>query len=263
MGPDLMEQMRSQAERFGAELRTEDVERIDLSGEVKTVVANGVEHKARAVILAMGAAARYLGVPGEETLRGRGVSACATCDGFFFRDQDIAVIGGGDSAMEEATFLTRFAKSVTIIHRREEFRASKIMLERARANDKIKWLTNKFDDLALEVPGDRCGERGFGLAVELGDGGDNFVEVGRSKGQSAQDHPEPVRRSGGGGWAKPPKNGAGRVGFSTGTPLLGWLPRSDQWEVITARTQRPSCRHASRPIGGCWSVSCLPSSSWV
>ncbi|TDD83752.1 thioredoxin-disulfide reductase [Saccharopolyspora karakumensis] len=143
MGPDLMEQMRSQAERFGAELRTEDVERIDLSGDVKTVVAGGVEHEARAVILAMGAAARYLGVPGEETLLGRGVSACATCDGFFFRDQDIAVIGGGDSAMEEATFLTRFAKSVTIIHRRDEFRASKIMLERARANEKIKWLTNK------------------------------------------------------------------------------------------------------------------------
>jgi thioredoxin reductase (NADPH) len=143
MGPDLMEQMRLQAERFGAELRTEDVESVDLSGDVKTVVANGVEHKARAVILAMGAAARYLGIPGEETLLGRGVSACATCDGFFFRDQDIAVIGGGDSAMEEATFLTRFAKSVTIIHRRDEFRASKIMLERARANEKIKWLTNK------------------------------------------------------------------------------------------------------------------------
>lgn len=151
MGPDLMEQMRSQAQRFGAELRTEDVERIDLSGDVKTVVANGVEHKARAVILAMGAAARYLDVPGEETLLGRGVSACATCDGFFFRDQDIAVIGGGDSAMEEATFLTRFAKSVTIIHRRDEFRSSKIMLERARANEKIKWLTNKAVD---EVQGE-------------------------------------------------------------------------------------------------------------
>ncbi|GAA4611210.1 thioredoxin-disulfide reductase [Saccharopolyspora hordei] len=143
MGPDLMEQMRSQAERFGAELRAEDVERLDLTGEVKTVLANGVEYRAKAVILAMGAAARYLGVPGEERLLGHGVSACATCDGFFFRDQDIAVVGGGDSAMEEATFLTRFARSVTIIHRRDEFRASKIMLERARGNDKIKWLTNK------------------------------------------------------------------------------------------------------------------------
>ncbi|MEV5536935.1 thioredoxin-disulfide reductase [Saccharopolyspora shandongensis] len=151
MGPDLMQEMRSQAERFGAELRAEDVERLDLSGEVKTVLANGVEYRAKAVILAMGAAARYLGVPGEERLLGRGVSACATCDGFFFRDQDIAVIGGGDSAMEEATFLTRFARSVTIIHRREEFRASKIMLERARANEKIKWLTNK---AITEVIGD-------------------------------------------------------------------------------------------------------------
>ncbi|SDW30027.1 thioredoxin reductase (NADPH) [Saccharopolyspora shandongensis] len=151
MGPDLMQEMRSQAERFGAELRAEDVERLDLTGQVKTVLANGVEYRAKAVILAMGAAARYLGVPGEERLLGRGVSACATCDGFFFRDQDIAVIGGGDSAMEEATFLTRFARSVTIIHRRGEFRASKIMLERARANEKIKWLTNK---AVTEVIGD-------------------------------------------------------------------------------------------------------------
>ncbi|GAA4865231.1 thioredoxin-disulfide reductase [Saccharopolyspora cebuensis] len=142
MGPDLMDQMRQQAERFGAELRAEDVERLDLAGDVKTVLANGVEYRAKAVILAMGAAARYLGVPGEEALLGRGVSACATCDGFFFRDQDIAVVGGGDSAMEEATFLTRFARSVTIIHRRDEFRASRIMLDRARANDKIQWRTN-------------------------------------------------------------------------------------------------------------------------
>ncbi|UYP19013.1 thioredoxin-disulfide reductase [Rhodococcus sp. Z13] len=142
MGPELMDQMREQALRFGANLRTEDVEEIDLTGEVKTVVANGETYSARAVILAMGAEPRYLGVPGEERLLGRGVSACATCDGFFFRDQDIAVIGGGDSAMEEATFLTRFARSVTLIHRREEFRASKIMLERARANEKIRFVTN-------------------------------------------------------------------------------------------------------------------------
>ncbi|MCP3799494.1 thioredoxin-disulfide reductase [Allokutzneria sp. A3M-2-11 16] len=142
MGPDLMEQMRAQAERFGAELRAEDVEELDLTGEIKTVLANGVRYQARSVVLAMGAAARYLHVPGEQALLGHGVSACATCDGFFFRDQDIAVVGGGDSAMEEATFLTRFAKSVTIIHRREEFRSSRIMLERARANEKIKWLTN-------------------------------------------------------------------------------------------------------------------------
>ncbi|TQM81970.1 thioredoxin reductase (NADPH) [Saccharothrix saharensis] len=142
MGPDLMEQMREQAKRFGAELRAEDVEAVELDGPVKYVTANGKRYAARAVILAMGAAARYLHVPGEQELLGRGVSACATCDGFFFRDQDIAVIGGGDSAMEEATFLTRFARSVTVIHRREEFRASKIMLERARSNEKIKWLLN-------------------------------------------------------------------------------------------------------------------------
>ncbi|HEX7659433.1 MAG TPA: thioredoxin-disulfide reductase [Pseudonocardiaceae bacterium] len=142
MGPDLMEQMRAQAERFGAELRPEDVESVELAGDVKYVTVNGERFAARAVILAMGAAARYLHVPGEQQLLGHGVSACATCDGFFFRDQDIAVVGGGDSAMEEATFLTRFARSVTIIHRRAEFRASRIMLERARANEKIHWRTN-------------------------------------------------------------------------------------------------------------------------
>jgi thioredoxin reductase (NADPH) len=142
MGPELMDQMRKQAERFGAELKSEDVESVELGGDVKYVTANGVRYAARAVILAMGAAARYLHVPGEQKLLGHGVSACATCDGFFFRDQDIAVVGGGDSAMEEATFLTKFARSVTIVHRREEFRASKIMLERARANEKIRWRTN-------------------------------------------------------------------------------------------------------------------------
>jgi thioredoxin reductase (NADPH) len=142
MGPELMEQMRNQAIRFGAELRSEDVEEVSLTGDVKTVSANGVTYRARAVILAMGAAARYLNVPGEQQLLGRGVSACATCDGFFFRDQDIAVVGGGDSAMEEATFLTRFARSVTVVHRRDEFRASKIMIERAKNDPKMRWRTN-------------------------------------------------------------------------------------------------------------------------
>ncbi|MBT1190577.1 thioredoxin-disulfide reductase [Rhodococcoides kroppenstedtii] len=151
MGPDLMEQMREQAQRFGADIRTEDVEALDLTGDVKTVTVDGTVYSARAVILAMGAAARYLGVPGEQELLGRGVSACATCDGFFFRDQDIVVIGGGDSAMEEATFLTRFARSVTIVHRREEFRASRIMLERAKSNEKISFVTNAE---VLEMQGD-------------------------------------------------------------------------------------------------------------
>src|SRR4051794_8577847 len=141
-GPELMEEMREQALRFGADMRMEDVDGVSLDGPVKTVTVGDETFQARAVILAMGAAARQLGVPGEMDRIGTGVSTCATCDGFFFRDQDIAVIGGGDSAMEEATFLTRFARSVTLIHRREEFRASKIMLERAKANPKITFLTN-------------------------------------------------------------------------------------------------------------------------
>ncbi|GAA1250692.1 thioredoxin-disulfide reductase [Prauserella halophila] len=141
-GPDLMEEMREQAKTFGADLRAEDAEQLELTGDIKYVTANGKRYAARAVILATGAAPRYLGVPGEQELLGRGVSSCATCDGFFFREHDIAVVGGGDSAMEEATFLTKFAKTVTIVHRREEFRASKIMLERAQQNDKIRWQLN-------------------------------------------------------------------------------------------------------------------------
>lgn len=142
MGPDLMEEMREQAKRFGTDIRTEDVDALDLTGPVKKVTVGGEVHEAHAVILAMGSAARYLNVPGEQELLGRGVSACATCDGFFFKGQDIVVVGGGDSAMEEATFLTKFASSVTVIHRREEFRASRIMLERAKNNDKIRFILN-------------------------------------------------------------------------------------------------------------------------
>jgi thioredoxin reductase (NADPH) len=141
-GPELMVKMREQAERFGADLRSEDVERVDLTGSIKKVWVDGTEYRAKAVLLATGSAARYLNLPDEQRLIGRGVSACATCDGFFFRNHDIAVIGGGDSAMEEATFLARFAKSVTIVHRREDFRASAIMLDRAKANPKIRWVTN-------------------------------------------------------------------------------------------------------------------------
>ncbi len=143
MGPQLMEQIRAQAVRFGAELITDDIVSMDLSGDVKTVVDGaGTTHQARAVILAMGSAYRELGLPNEKRLSGHGVSWCATCDGFFFRGQDIAVVGGGDSAIEEATFLTRFADTVTLVHRRDSLRASKIMQERAFANDKLRFAWN-------------------------------------------------------------------------------------------------------------------------
>lgn len=142
-GPDLMAQMRAQAERFGAELVAEDVEKLELSGDVKLVIdSRGNVHRARTVILAMGSAYRKLGIPDEETYSGRGVSWCATCDGFFYQGKDIAVVGGGDSAVEEATFLTRFANSVTLIHRRDELRASAIMAERAKNDPKIKFAWN-------------------------------------------------------------------------------------------------------------------------
>ncbi|HQY99602.1 MAG TPA: thioredoxin-disulfide reductase [Propionicimonas sp.] len=149
MGPDLMLAMRAQAERFGAEIITDDIVSVDLVGEVKTVTdAEGNSYSARAVILAMGSGYRKLGLPAEEVFSGRGVSWCATCDGFFFRDKDIAVVGGGDSALEEATFLTRFAKSVTMIHRRDELRGSKIMADRAKADPKISFAWNsKVTDL--------------------------------------------------------------------------------------------------------------------
>ena len=143
MGPALMEEMRAQAVRFGTEMITDDIVSVDLSGDVKVVRdGSGNEHRARSVILAMGSGYRELGLPDEKRLSGHGVSWCATCDGFFFRDQDIAVVGGGDSALEEATFLTRFAKTVTLIHRRDSLRASKIMQERALANDKMRFAWN-------------------------------------------------------------------------------------------------------------------------
>ena len=143
MGPDLMENMRAQAVRFGAEIITDDVSAVDLQGDVKTVTTgDSGTFTARSVILAMGSAYRELGLPDEKRLSGRGVSWCATCDGFFFKGQDIAVVGGGDSAIEEATFLTKFARSVTIVHRRGALRASKIMAERAFANDKISYAWN-------------------------------------------------------------------------------------------------------------------------
>lgn len=143
MGPELMENMRAQAARFGAELIADDVVSVELEGPIKTVTdGSGRTYRGRSVILAMGSAYRELGLPDEKRLSGHGVSWCATCDGFFFRDQDIVVVGGGDSAVEEATFLTKFARSVTIVHRRDELRASAIMAQRAHENPKIRFEWN-------------------------------------------------------------------------------------------------------------------------
>ena len=161
LGPQLMENMRAQALRFGAELITDDIVSVDLKGDVKTVVdGSGNQHQAKAVILATGSAYRELNVPNEKRLSGHGVSWCATCDGFFFRGQTIAVIGGGDSAVEEATFLTRFAEKVYLVHRRDELRASRIMVERAHNDPKIEFVWNT---KVVDVLGD---DQVNGLRVE-------------------------------------------------------------------------------------------------
>ncbi|MER8232203.1 thioredoxin-disulfide reductase [Streptomyces sp. NPDC101490] len=153
MGPDLMDNMRAQAERFGAELVPDDIVAVDLTGDIKTVTDTaGTVHRAKAVIVTTGSQHRKLGLPNEDALSGRGVSWCATCDGFFFKDQDIAVVGGGDTAIEEATFLSRFAKSVTIVHRRDSLRASKAMQERAFADPKISFA---WDSEVTEIHGEQ------------------------------------------------------------------------------------------------------------
>ncbi|WP_062346955.1 thioredoxin-disulfide reductase [Herbidospora yilanensis] len=151
MGPDLMDNLRKQAERFGAELVADDVVEVDLNANPKVVKTYTDTYYAKAVILATGSGYRELGLVNEKRLSGKGVSWCATCDGFFFRDQDIVVVGGGDTAMEEATFLTRFARSVTVVHRRDELRASKIMQERAFNNEKIRFL---WDSEVVDVLGE-------------------------------------------------------------------------------------------------------------
>jgi len=172
LGPDLMDALRKQAERFGAELVTDDITEVDLSASPKVVKAGSDVFLARSVIIATGSSYRELGIPGEKRLSGHGVSWCATCDGFFFRDQDIAVVGGGDSALEEATFLTRFARSVTVVHRRNALRASAIMQDRARANPKIRFA---WDSVVTEVVGE---DRVAGIKLQnTKTGEESFLEV--------------------------------------------------------------------------------------
>ena len=180
MGPELMTQMQEQAERFGADIRYEDVTALELEGDVKRITTSDGVYEARTVIISTGSEYRHLGIDGEERLSGHGVSYCATCDGFFFQDQDIVVVGGGDSAMEEATFLTRFARSVTVVHRRDELRASAVMAKRAQEDPKISFAWNSrvveldgedsLTGVTLEdtVTGDRRRLEATGLFVAIG-----------------------------------------------------------------------------------------------
>ena len=180
MGPELMTQMQEQAERFGADIRYEDVTALELEGDVKRITTSDGVYEARTVIISTGSEYRHLGIDGEERLSGHGVSYCATCDGFFFKDQDIVVVGGGDSAMEEATFLTRFARSVTVVHRRDELRASAVMAKRAQEDPKISFAWNSrvvelhgedsLTGVTLEdtVTGERRRLKATGLFVAIG-----------------------------------------------------------------------------------------------
>ena len=182
LGPEMMQDFRTQAERFGAEFLREDVTRVDFSERPFRIEVHDAVHLAEAVIVATGASARQLGLASEQVLQGRGVSYCAVCDAAFFREKEIVVVGGGDSAMEEAIFLTKFATKVTVVHRREEFRASQIMLDRARANSKIEWVTNAVLDEVLggddnKVTGVRLRDVNTGELSELPADG-LFVAIG-------------------------------------------------------------------------------------
>ncbi|KAB8291997.1 NAD(P)/FAD-dependent oxidoreductase [Bifidobacterium avesanii] len=200
LGPELMDRMREQSEKFGAELLHDDVVATDLAGDVKTITCDGGDViKARAVIVATGSKYRKLGVPGEEEFSGRGVSYCATCDGFFFKDQPIVVVGGGDSAMEEALFLTRYGSSVTLVHRRDQFRASQIMVDRVMADPKITVLTNSVVNRVL--PADNAKDEQAGTAQ---DGAAGSVNIAPAKnmlsipGLSAPSTSAPAAESGNG-----------------------------------------------------------------
>jgi thioredoxin reductase (NADPH) len=182
LGPEMMRDFRRQAERFGAEYVTDDVTKVDFSERPFRVWVGDDEYRAETVIIATGANARQLGLPSEQALQGRGVSYCAVCDAAFFREKEVVVVGGGDSAMEEATFLTKFASKVTIVHRREEFRASQIMLDRARASDKIEFVTNAVVEEVLgaeegQVTGVRVRDVNTGEVTELPAQG-FFVAIG-------------------------------------------------------------------------------------
>jgi thioredoxin reductase (NADPH) len=184
MGPDLMAEMRAQAERFGAEIIQSSVTSVELCEDPFIVRTADAEYNAKSLIIATGATARLLGLPSERALMGHGVSTCATCDGYFFRGHDIAVVGGGDSAMEEATFLTRFANKVTLVHRRDTLRASKIMQEKARANPKIEWILNAEVDAIQdhgkgEVTGMVVRDRTTGITREVPVSG-VFVAIGHT-----------------------------------------------------------------------------------
>jgi len=184
MGPDLMAEMRSQAEKFGAEMVQDHVSMVDLCTQPMIVKTTNADYTTRTIIIATGASARLLGLPSERTLMGHGVSTCATCDGYFFRGQEIAVVGGGDSAMEEAVFLTRFASKVTLVHRRDTLRASKIMQEKARANPKIAWMLNsEVEEIvgspAGAVTGMRVRDNKTGVRTEIPASG-VFVAIGHT-----------------------------------------------------------------------------------
>jgi thioredoxin reductase (NADPH) len=182
LGPELMERMEKQAGRFDAELLHEAADRVDLSARPFGIFAGDEEWRARTLIIATGASAKWLGIPGEERFRGRGVSSCATCDGFFFRGQELVVVGGGDSAMEEAIFLTRFATKVTVVHRRDELRASKIMQDRAFSNDRIDFVWNSAVDEVMgngSVEAVRLRDVRTGASSDLATGG-LFVAIGHT-----------------------------------------------------------------------------------